>query len=65
MAFIQWPAQLPSLPVLSVLGLFFGVMVGIPLIFCHSMRIGPLELVYETVDQFRKSPVTPPRTRQA
>jgi len=63
MAFIQWPAQIPSLPVLSVLGLFFGVMVGIPLIFCHSMRIGPLELVYETLAQFRNSPVTPPRAR--
>jgi len=53
MARIQWPSELPSMPVACLFGSVLGLALLAPLVLLRSLRIGPLDLIVKTMEAFR------------
>ncbi len=51
---IRWPSELPSVPVLSVLGAVLGLALLTPLILFRVLSISPLGLILGTMEEFRR-----------
>ena len=54
MMLIRWPSELPSVPVMCSLAAVFGMALLMPLILFLSLRIGPLDLILGTMEEFRR-----------
>ena len=51
---IRWPSELPSVTVMCSFGALFGMALLTPLILLRSLRIGPINLILNTMDAFRR-----------
>lgn len=54
MILIRWPSELPSIPVMCCFGVAFGMILITPLILLLNLRIGPMNLILNTMDAFRR-----------
>ena len=51
---IRWPGELPSAAVMCSFGALFGMALIAPLILFLSLRVGPISLILNTMDAFRR-----------
>jgi predicted anti-sigma-YlaC factor YlaD len=51
---IRWPGELPSVPVMCSFGAVFGMALLTPLILFLSLRMGPMNLILNTMNAFRR-----------
>ena len=50
----RWPGDVPSAPVLCSLGALFGTALLALLVLFRSLRMGPIDLILDTMDAFRR-----------
>ena len=50
----RWPSELPSVTLLCSFGALLGMALLAPLILFLSLRIGPIGLILNTMDVFRR-----------
>lgn len=51
---IRWPGELPPAAVMCSFGALFGMALLATLILFRSLRIGPINLILNTMDAFRR-----------